>query len=158
MKTTNIKWMKATGIVVIFVCCFWIGLGSILDVLNATVIKGGYMKWNPEMITWQIYIIAGYLLTSVGFAAVISTLIYKVLSGLKKNVLFTTGNAKLIFISGFIYMFFVNFRENFELAVNGVLEKAFPISDMAVPALVITIFGYLYTIAIDIKEENDLTI
>ncbi|MBO5708939.1 MAG: hypothetical protein J6S01_06335, partial [Bacteroidales bacterium] len=92
MKTTNIKWMKATGIVVIIVCCFWFGLGSILDGLNATVINGGYMKWNPERITWQIYIIAGYVLTSVAFATVISTLIYKVLSGLKKKVLFTTGN------------------------------------------------------------------
>ena len=30
--------------------------------------------------------------------------------------------------------------------------------DMAVPALVFTIFGYLYTMAIDIKKENDLTI
>ena len=60
MKTNNLKWMKATGIVVIFVCCFWIGLGSILDVLNATVINGGYMKWNPERITWQRYIILGY--------------------------------------------------------------------------------------------------
>ena len=45
--------MKATGIVVIIVCCFWIGLGSILDGLNATVINGGYMKWNPERMTWQ---------------------------------------------------------------------------------------------------------
>ena len=158
MKTNNLKLMKATGIVVIFVCCFWIGLGSILDVLNATVINGGYMKWNPERITWQRYIISGYLLTSVGFAAIISTLIYKVLSGLKKKVLFTTGNAKLIFLSGFVYMFMVNFRENFDFAVNGAIEKTFPLPDMAVPALVITIFGYLYTMAIDIKEENDLTI
>lgn len=158
MKTTNIKWMKATGIVVIIVCCFWFGLGSILNVLNATVIDGGHMIWNPDRTTWQIYIIAGYVLTSVGFAAVISTLIYKILSGLKKNILFTAGNAKLIFLSGFIYMFLVNFRENFDCAVNGALEKVFQFSDMAVPALVITIFGYLYTMAIDIKEENDLTI
>ena len=158
MKTNNVKWMKATGIVVIIVCCFWFGLGSIMDVLNAAVIDGGYMKWNPDRTSWQVYIITGYLLTSVGFAAVISTLIYKVLSGLKKKVLFTTINAKLIFLSGFVYMFMVNFRENFDLAVNGALEKIFPFSDMAVPALVITIFGYLYTMAIDIKEENDLTI
>lgn len=152
------KWMKATGIAVILICCFYIGLGSILNVLNATVIDGGYMKWNPERMTWQIYIITGYLLTSVGFATVISTLIYKILSGLKKNVLFTKGNAKLIFLSGFVYMFFVNFRENFDFAVSGALAKVFPFSDMAVPALVITIFGYLYTMAIEIKEENDLTI
>ena len=158
MKTTKTKWMKATGIVVIIVCCFWIGLGSILDGLNATVINGGYTKWNPERMTWQIYIIAGYVLTSVAFATVISTLIYKVLSGLKKKVLFTTGNAKLIFLSGFVYMFMVNFRENFDFAVNGAMEKTFPLPDMAVPALVFTIFGYLYTMAIDIKKENDLTI
>ena len=55
-------------------------------------------------------------------------------------------------------MFMVNFRENFDFAVNGAMEKTFPLPDMAVPALVITIFGYLYTMAIDIKEENDLTI
>lgn len=158
MKTTKTKWMKATGIVVIIVCCFWIGLGSIMDGLNATVINGGYMKWNPERMTWQIYIIAGYVLTSVAFATVISTLIYKVLSGLKKKVLFTTGNAKLIFLSGFVYMFMVNFRENFDFAVNGAMEKTFPLPDMAVPALVFTIFGYLYIMAIDIKKENDLTI
>lgn len=158
MKTTNIKWMKATGIVVIIVCCFWIGLGSILDGLNATVFNGGHMIWNPDRMTWQIYIIAGYVLTSVAFATVISTLIYKILSGLKKKVLFTTGNAKLIFLSGFVYMFMVNFRENFDFAVNGAMEKTFPLPDMAVPALVFTIFGYLYTMAIDIKKENDLTI
>ena len=158
MKKNNIKWMKATGIVVIIICCFWFGLGAILDVLNATVIDGGYMKWNPDRITWQIYIIAGYLLTSVGFAAVMTLLISNILSGLKKNVLFTAGNAKLIFLSGFIYMFLVNFRENFGFAVKGASEMVFPFPDMVVPALVITIFGYLYTMAIDIKEENDLTI
>ena len=38
------------------------------------------------------------------------------------------------------------------------VEKTFPLPDMAVPALVFTIFGYLYTMAIDIKKENDLTI
>ncbi len=85
-------------------------------------------------------------------------LISNILSGLKKNVLFTAGNAKLIFLSGFIYMFLVNFRENFGFAVKGASEMVFPFPDMAVPALVITIFGYLYTMAIDIKEENDLTI
>lgn len=77
--------MKATGIVVIMICCFWIGLGSILNVLNATVIDGGYMKWNPDRMNWQIYIIAGYLLTSVGFATVISTLIYKIICGINKK-------------------------------------------------------------------------
>ena len=158
MNTKKLKLMKATGIVVIMICCFWIGLGSILDVLNATVIDGGYMKWNPDRMNWQIYIIAGYLLTSVGFATVISTLIYKIICGIKKKMLFTYGNAKLIFLSGFIYMFYVNFRENFGFAVKGALEKVFPFYDMAVPALVIIIFGYLYTMAIDIKEENDLTI
>lgn len=158
MKKNNIKWMKATGIVVIIICCFWFGLGAIMDVLNATVIDGGYMKWSPDRITWQIYIIAGYLLTSVGFAVVMTLLISNILSGLKKNVLFTAGNAKLIFLSGFIYMFLVNFRENFGFAVKGASEMVFPFPDMAVPALVITIFGYLYTMAIDIKEENDLTI
>ena len=55
-------------------------------------------------------------------------------------------------------MFLVNFRENFGFAVKGASEMVFPFPDMAVPALVITIFGYLYTMAIDIKEENDLTI
>lgn len=158
MNTNNIKWMKATGIVVIIICCFWFGLGSIVNVLNATVIEGGYMKWNPDRTVWQIYIIAVYLLTSVGFAAVMTLLICNILSGLKKNVLFTASNAKLIFLSGFIYMFLVHFRENYDLAVSGALAKVFPFYDMAVPALVITIFGYLYTMAIDIKEENDLTI
>ena len=55
-------------------------------------------------------------------------------------------------------MFMVNFRENFDFAVKGAMEKTFPLPEMAVPALVFTIFGYLYTIAIDIKKENDLTI
>ena len=78
--------MKATGIVVFMICCFWIGLGSILNVLNATVIDGGYMMWNPDRMNWQIYIIAGYLITSVGFATVISTLIYKIICGIKKKI------------------------------------------------------------------------
>ena len=158
MNKANFKWMKATGIVVIIVCCFWIGLGSILNVLNATVVDGGHMKWNPDCMGWQICVIAGYLLTSFGFAAVITAIISKILSGLKKKVYFTISNAKLIFLSGFIYMFMIYFETNFWYAIKGGLERSFPFVDMAIPALLITIFGYLYTIAFNISEEQQLTI
>ena len=158
MNANNIKWMKATGIVVIIICCFWIGLGSILNVVNAIVIEGGKMKWIPDDMAWQICVIAGYLMTSVGFAAVITTVISKTLSGLKKKVYFTLSNARLIFLAGFIYMFMIYFRTNFWYVIIGSPARQFPFVDMAIPALLITIFGYLYTIAFNISEEQKLTI
>lgn len=158
MNTNSLKWMKATGIAVIMICCFWIGLGSFLNVLNATVTDGGHMKWNPDAMTWQICVIAGYLLTSVGFAAVITTVIRKTLSGLNKKVYFTLCNARLIFIAGFLYMFMIYFRTNFWHVVKGAVVREFPLVDMAIPALLITTFGYLYTIAFTISEEQKLTI
>ena len=158
MKQTSFKWMKATGIVVIAVCCFWLGLGSILNVINAAVVDGGRITWDPDNMTWQICVIAGYLLTSIGFTGVITALICKIIAGIKNKIYFTSTNAVLIFVSGFIYMFMIYFETNFWHAIKGGVVRELPFVDMAIHALLITIFGYLYTIAFNISEEQKLTI
>ena len=74
MKTNNRKWILATSVAVI-IGSIWIALGAVLNVLNATVVDGGHMHWNPEMKVWQISMIAGYLIFSIGFTAVLVTLL-----------------------------------------------------------------------------------
>ena len=55
-------------------------------------------------------------------------------------------------------MFMIYFRTNFWYVIIGSPVRQFPFVDMAIPALLITIFGYLYTIAFNISEEQKLTI
>ena len=157
MKTNNRKWILATSVAVI-IGSIWIALGAVLNVLNATVVDGGHMHWNPEMKVWQISMIAGYLIFSIGFTAVLVTLLRNINSEIKKGIYFTKRNARLIGMCGFLYMFLIFFRTNFWHAVAGAIEREYPYGDMIIPALILTIFAHLYAIAYRVSEENSLTI
>ena len=116
------------------------------------------MHWNQEMKVWQISMIAGYLIFSIGFTAVLVTLLRNINSEIKKGIYFTKRNARLIGTCGFFYMFLIFFRTNFWHAVAGAVEREYPLGDMIIPALIITIFAHLYAIAYRVSEENSLTI
>ena len=121
----------------------------------------GEINWNEDVLTFQIIVFSCRLLFNVAYNILIILFLIKSLKALKEGTLFPRGNVALLYSTA--GCFFIgklcddNFGNilltdtptcsRFEIETGGILIT-----------LMFIIFAMIYKIAVNVSEENNLTI
>lgn len=158
MKDKTFKNIRLCCYVALAFCALWIVV--MVNYLLANVL--GYGPW-PKSIDWSQHavmkavILGCWLLGTLAMIALCIKAVVNMLKGLRENTVFPKSNVKLLFwvaLVDFIYQLgFVNlsflWREPLEIHFNH--------TNLVTPFFLL-FFAFMYKVAADAVEENNLTI
>ena len=158
MKDKTLKNIKICCYVALAFCLVW--AGSMVNFLINDLFKDGVL---PHPINWsentamKVIVLSCYLLGSVAMIALCVKAVFNVLKGIRDNTVFPRSNEKLMFwiaLTSFMYMLSwsnipVLFQEDFVFCFSG--------ANLIIPFFLL-FFAFMYKVAADAVEENNLTI
>lgn len=110
-----------------------------------------------ESLRWTI--VAGYAMLSVVLVVIQTVFLVKQLRSLKRGVMFKPGCWKLIMWWGIVWVFYDFCATNLpEMIYAKELTQVVADGTMVGVAVITFVFSFLYRIATDVAEENNLTI
>lgn len=114
---------------------------------------------NGEYETLRWTIVAGYAILSVVLVVIQTVFLVKQLRSLKRGVMFKPGCWKLIMWWGIVWVFYDFCATNLpEMIYAKELTQVVADGTMVGVAVIAFVFSFLYRIATDVAEENNLTI
>lgn len=115
------------------------------------------MSGEHETLRWSI--VAGYTILSVVLVIIQTVFLVKQLRSLKRGVMFKPGCWKLIMWWGIVWVFYDFCATNLpEMIYAKVLTQIVADGTMIGVPVIAFVFSFLYRIATDVAEENNLTI
>lgn len=160
MKTKSNKGLKGATIFVSLLCIvnivwilcqsYFIGTGS----------GEGCIAWHEDLYPVQLAIFAGRLLFKTAFYALIILFMVKQCKAIRNGTIFPRANIAVIYTMAACYFIGEFCNSNMESAVmfcgsNGAIEINM---DIIIYTILLVVFGILYKVAVDVSEENNLTI
>ncbi|MDY6266755.1 MAG: hypothetical protein SPM31_06470 [Prevotella sp.] len=166
MKFDRNKMMTKACYVVLLVLTGWLFLlvlqflrwTGVIDINIGADSQIHQVSWSEEgrVLAIQYIEMSGYLLSSLLMIAIASRLIVFCLRGIKFRKLFTRKSAKLLWNITFVSFFFELFSSNLSI-LFGDREIHFG-SNLIVSPLIFLVITLLYDVAVNVSEENELTI
>ena len=132
---------------------YWTVGRTIVSFMGDNAIIGG----NHESLRWGIVI--GYSALAVILVLLQTIFLIKQVRSIKRGVMFHRGCWKLIMWWGIVWMFYDFCAANLpEMIYSQRLTKIVIDETMVGVAVIAFVFSFLYRIATDVAEENNLTI
>ena len=153
MKDKTIRNIRFCSYTALTFCAIWV----ILMVLHFVQLLGGdeSIDWSKNSI-WKIGLIVSYIVSMIICVFLCAKIVFNILNGLRENTAFPKSNVKLLFwlaLAFFIYLFCWT---NEPILFNAFLFKFLPF-DFLIPFCIL-FFAFMYKVAADAVEENNLTI
>jgi hypothetical protein len=160
MKDKTLKNIKICCYVALAFCLVWV-ISNIITI-NFTLGMVG-VKASSHSINWsentamKVIVLACYLLGSVAMIALCVKAVFNVLKGIRENTVFPRSNEKLMFwiaLADFIYLFgYCNLQILWD--DDAVLALT---NNIFITPFFLLFFAFMYKVAADAVEENNLTI
>ena len=160
MKTKTDKTMIGAAIVALLLCAvsiIWIIANSYCI---ATGSGEGCIYWHEDLYPVQAAVFIGRLVFKPMFYALIVAFIIKQFKAIKNGVLFPSINVKILYWLAFCYLIGNSCSDNVStsLLFDGNTGSFIINGDTLLYAAVLVIFALIYKIAVNVSEENNLTI
>lgn len=160
MAKSNLKSVSGLTIAVSLLCIIsivgvWVASYSMLYGSGE-----GRIVFHEDFYPMQITIFIGYLLFKTSFYLLLILFVVKQCRAIKNGSIFLRANIKIAYLMSACY-FIGNFCDNnMETFVipNGTRPEIQIVSDSIIFAILLFIFSILYKVAVDVSEENNLTI
>ncbi len=158
MKDKTLKNIKLCCYIALAFCLVW----ALLEIINLTFGMVGVqasthpIDWSQHMVV-KIIIIACYALGFVSMITLCIIAVFNTLKGLRENTVFPRSNEKLLFwiaLADFIYL--LGFW-NFQLLWKDDVVLALTDKNFVTPFFLL-FFAFMYKVAADAVEENNLTV
>lgn len=158
MKDKTFKNIRSCCYVALAFCLGWAGL--MVNYLIADIL--GYGPW-PKSVDWSQHavtkaiVLACFVLGTVAMIGLCVKAVFNTLKGLRENTVFPKSNVKLMFwiaLADFIYLMGFN---NLHVLWNENLIFQFQHTNLVTPFFLL-FFAFMYKVAADAVEENNLTI
>ena len=158
MKDKTLKNIRLCCYVALVFCAVWIAI--MVNYLICDLV--GYGPW-PHPVDWsqdtalKALIVACYLLGTVAMITLCVIVVINMLKGIRENIVFPKSNVKLLFwmaLADFVYMLgFTNLPVLWSDKDVFLLQH----TNFVTPFLLL-FFAFMYKVAADAVEENNLTI
>jgi hypothetical protein len=159
MKTKGYKGMMGVTIFASLLCVASIVWILFQSYFVCTESGEGCIVWHEELYPLQAGIFTGRLLFKSLFYALVIVFLVKQLNAIKNNVLFPNANVKIIYLIATSYFIGNICDDNISTALISGDNGAFVInSDTLLYAALLVIFALIYKVAVNVSEENSLTI
>lgn len=156
MKTKNFKTLTAITAFAIFFCVInavWVCVQS----YNIYTEENNFLTFTKGARFIYMAIFYGRLIFLPLYNILLITFLAKQLVAIKNGILFPRANVALLFIAAAFYFIGNFFTDNLSLLYFE--NNPLMINDTTVIyTLLFIIFGILYKVAVDVSEENNLTI
>ncbi len=158
MKDKTQKSIRICCYVALAFCALWAGL--MVNYLIADIL--GYGPW-PKPVDWsdnalaKALILACYLLGTVVMIILCVKVVFNILKGIRENTVFPKNNVKLLFwlaLADFVYM--LGFSNLLTLWQDDLIFKL-QHTNFVTPFFLL-FFAFMYKVAADAVEENNLTV
>lgn len=155
---TNLK----KNLTILFWIILIVGFYAVNVVINQTLMYfgeplEGAIKWSEDIMALQLTIIILRCLSLIGFFGGLIVFILFFIQGIKEGILFPRKNIPLLFVC--TTFSFVYFLSTDNLHIVKAAERYFTVTmDALLVPSIILIFTFLYKAAVQINEENRLTI
>ena len=158
MKDKTIKNIRICCYVALAFCVLWIVV--MVNYLIADVL--GYGPW-PKAVDWsqhtamKIAVLACCLLGAVAMIVLSIKMVLNILKGIRENTVFPKSNVKLLFWMAFVdFVYMLGFTNLPNLWSDDVIFTLLH-TNFITPFLLL-FFAFMYKVAADAVEENNLTI
>ena len=134
---------------------FWFG-NILLSLFGVGDYPFKWFDWTEHKVFKIVFFVA-YSLSIAAMIALCVKMIFNVLKGMRENMVFPKSNVKLLFwfvVSDFIFLLAYN---NLHVLYSGLMEIHFNYTNIVTPFFLL-FFAFMYKIAADAVEENNLTI
>ena len=158
MKDKTIKNIRICCYVALAFCVLWIVV--MVNYLIADIL--GYGPW-PKAVDWsqntamKIAVLACCLVGSVAMIALSIKVVINILKGIRENVAFPKSNVKLLFWMAFVdFVYMLGFTNLPNLWSDDVIFTL--LHTNFITPFFLLFFAFMYKVAADAVEENNLTI
>lgn len=156
MKTKSFKTLTAIAAVAIFFCVLnavWVCVQS----YNLYTTENNFLTFEKQPHFIFMAIFYGRLIFSPLYNGLLITFLVKQLIAIKKGTLFPRVNIRIIFLIAACY--FIGSFSHDNYALLHFENNPLMINDSTITyTLMFIIFGIIYKVAVDVAEENNLTI
>lgn len=113
--------------------------------------------WNEDVLGLQRFLLWGRLLAGIAFDVLMVVFMFKSLVAVRSGILFPRANALVLIAVSVCYFLYSICNTNMGILVES--ERLFMVedSDLMIP-LVLFAFALIYSMAVRVSEENNLTI
>ena len=158
MRTKNYKTMIAISIFALLLCIVgivWIVAQSYY--INMTSDTGSI--WHEDLYPIQLVIFFGRLIFKSLFYLLIMVFLFKQQRAIKNGVLFPRANVKVLYGMAFSYLIGNHCSDNIQSVLFIENHASFVINaDTLLYTALLIVFALMYKVAVNVSEENNLTI
>lgn len=158
MKDKTLKNIKLCCYIALAFCLVW----ALLEIINLTFGMVGVqasthpIDWSQHMVV-KIIIIACYALGFVSMITLCIIAVFNTLKGLRENTVFPRSNEKLMFWIALANIVYLLGSENFPLLWKENVVFQLHHTNFIYPFFLL-LFAFMYKVAADAVEENNLTV
>ncbi|MBR7023575.1 MAG: hypothetical protein IKI09_08940 [Bacteroidales bacterium] len=158
MKDKTLKNIKLCCYIALAFCLVW----ALLEIINLTFGMVGVqasthpIDWSQHMVV-KIIIIACYALGFVSMITLCIIAVFNTLKGLRENTVFPRSNEKLMFWIALANIVYLLGSENFPLLWKENVVFQLHHTNFISPFFLL-FFAFMYKVAADAVEENNLTV
>lgn len=160
MKTKNQKSMMAMTAIALLICIVSIVWISIQSYFIAFTSGEGCIVWHEELLYLQIAIFSCRFIFKTLFYLLLIAFFVKQTKAIMNGIIFPRGNVRLLALMAVSYFVGSTCDENLStcLVFEGDTGKIVLNTDVVLYTLLLIVFAILYKIAVNVSEENNLTI
>ena len=153
MKDKTIRNIRLCSYTALAFCAIW----AILMVAHYILLFGGNesIDWSKNSI-WKIGLIVLYIVSMIICVLLCAKIVINIFNGLRENTAFPKSNVKLLFWLAVAFFIYLLCWTNEPMLYNVFLFKFTPIVFL-IPFCIL-FFAFMYKVAADAVEENNLTI
>ena len=153
MKDKTIRNIRLCSYTALAFCAIW----AILMVVHFVLLFGGNesIDWSKNSI-WKIGLIVLYIVSMIICVLLCAKIVINIFNGLRENTAFPKSNVKLLFWLAVAFFIYLLCWTNEPMLYNVFLFKFTPIVFL-IPFCIL-FFAFMYKVAADAVEENNLTI
>lgn len=153
MKDKTIRNIRFCSYTALAFCAIW----AILMIVHFVLLFGGNesIDWSKNSI-WKIGLIVSYIVSMIICVLLCAKIVINIFNGLRENTAFPKSNVKLLFWLAVAFFIYLLCWTNEPMLYNVFLFKFTPIVFL-IPFCIL-FFAFMYKVAADAVEENNLTI
>ena len=153
MKDKTIRNIRCCLYTALILCAVWF----LLMVIHFVQIFGGYevVIWSDNSLL-KIGLIVVYIISEVVSVFLCYKIVLNIFRGLRENTAFPKNNVRLFFWLALVFFVYLLCRTNEALLYDDA-EFRLLLDDLLIPFFIL-FFAFMYKVAADAVEENNLTV
>lgn len=158
MNNNTLKNIRVCCYVALAFCTVWavLVLSSSIGIFGGKYVSSHPIDWSLNT-TMRIIVVSCYMLGSIAMVTLCAKAVFNVLKGIRENTVFPRSNEKLLFWIALAN--FVQLLGTWNLQILWDDDAALALTDKNfVTPFFLLFFAFMYKVAADAVEENNLTI